>query len=555
MKIIKGIAVSDGIGTGKVRKIIRTFAEQNEKNSIDKTTELKKFENAVEKFCQKTAERAKKIRKFSVDDAKILEIHIMIAKDKFFTEKADRLIDGGLSAVLAVEQILSESIETLTSANDNYTKQRIADITDIKNELIGAISGTEKLDLHSVPKNTVLVLSDITPSMTAGINTENTVGIIAEKGSFVSHSAIILRSMGIPAVFGVKDALSLTEDSRVIVDGTNGKIISQPNNDTIKNYNVRQKNILNNNTVPKYNRDYKVLCNISNKEDSVKSLTSDGVGLFRTEFLFMGRALPPTEDEQFEIYKQTALLLNGKPLNIRTADIGGDKSVNYLKQEENPFLGCRAVRYSLKNRDFFITQIRAILRASIFGNIKILLPFITTVEEVRDCKLLIDKAKSELKAEGVAFDRQIKVGIMIETPSAGLIADLLADEADFFSIGSNDLAAYITACDRNNSEVSNLYSVFQPSVLRLIRYIIECGLKKGIPVELCGESAADPMMMPLLISFGLKNFSVHPLATEKTKKQISQWTKTDADKIAGTVMDMKTEEEIYNYLKSVLLTI
>ena len=281
----------------------------------------------------------------------------------------------------------------------------------------------------------------------------------------------------------------------------------------------------------------------------------EGVGLFRTEFLFMDRDAMPTEEEQFEAYKKAALILKGKPLIIRTLDIGGDKEIPYmgLAKEENPFMGFRAIRYCLKNRDLFKTQLRAILRASAFGDIKIMFPLITCLEELREGKALVEEVKNELRLSSVSeFNENIDVGVMIETASAAVIADVLAPEADFFSIGTNDLTGYTMSCDRGNADVAYLYSVLQPGVLRLIRRTIQCGRENGIPVGMCGEAAANPQLIPLLISFGLTEFSVSAPSVLKVRKCISKWSKTEADKIAEKVMAMKTEEEIAAYLETIV---
>lgn len=308
-------------------------------------------------------------------------------------------------------------------------------------------------------------------------------------------------------------------------------------------------------TVSASNTEYELFCNIGKPEDALKAVEADGegVGLFRTEFLFMDRTQVPDENEQFEAYKKAALILKGKPLIIRTLDIGGDKEIPYLglQKEENPFLGFRAIRYCLKNTELFKTQLKAILRASAFGDIRIMFPLITTVDELRDGRALLEQAKAELKEQGSEFNENILTGIMMETPSATIIADILAKEADFFSIGTNDLTGYTMASDRGNADVSYLYSPLQPSVLRSIKYIIECAAKNNIPVGMCGEAAANPLMIPLLISFGLTEFSVSAPSVLKVRKLISKWTKEEADKVSQKALSMSTEKEITDYLKSV----
>ena len=352
----------------------------------------------------------------------------------------------------------------------------------------------------------------------------------------------------------------------MIVDGTNGEVITAPGEAEITDYTARRDAFLREKrelemfrgrrTLAASGEAYELCCNIGSPKDAGKAVEADGegVGLFRTEFLFMDRTALPTEDEQFDAYKAAVMVLKGRPLIIRTLDIGGDKEIPYLglEKEENPFMGFRAIRYCLKNREMFKSQIKAILRASAFGDVRIMFPLITAIEELREGKALVEEAKDYLRASGIAFNENIPVGVMTETAASGVIADLLAKEADFFSIGTNDLTGYTMACDRGNSDVSYLYSPFQPSVLRMIRRIIECGREAGIPVGMCGEAAANPMMIPLLMSFGLTEFSVSSVSVLKVRKNIAKWTKAEADAVAEKVMAMATEKEITEYLKSVI---
>ena len=403
--------------------------------------------------------------------------------------------------------------------------------------------------------------------MTAGIKKENIVGIITETGSQTSHSAILARAMEIPAVLSAPNALSqLSSGEQIIVDGNTGDVITAPTEEQIAEYTAKRDNFLREKrelelyrgkkTVSASGEEYELCCNIGTPKDAAKAMQADGegVGLFRTEFLFMDRTSLPTEDEQFEAYKTAAVVLKGKPLIIRTLDIGGDKEIPYLglEKEENPFMGFRAIRYCLKNRDMFKSQIKAILRASAFGDVRIMFPLITAVEELREGKALVEEAKSDLRSSGIEFNEDIPVGVMTETSASGVIADLLAKEADFFSIGTNDLTGYTMACDRGNSDVGYLYSPFQPAVLRLIKSIIENAVQAGIPVGMCGEAAANPMMIPLLMSFGLTEFSVSAVSVLKVRKNIAKWTKAEADEVAAKVMAMTTEKEITDYLKTVV---
>ncbi|MBQ1507068.1 MAG: phosphoenolpyruvate--protein phosphotransferase, partial [Ruminococcus sp.] len=558
--MLKGIGASEGIGIGKVMIIAEQSLEYTPKQITDVEAELERYRSAVDSFCQSTHAQADAIRKSAGDkEAEIIEGHIAMIKDPFMGGEIENLIKANLCAEAAVEQICKMFIDMFSATGDDLTMQRATDLKDIRDGLLGKLLGVSEVKISDAPAGTVLVCGELTPSMTAGINKEKIVGIITETGSQTSHSAILARALEIPAVLSVSNAVTqLSSGETVIVDGNKGSVITAPTEEQIAEYNnkreafIRERRELESfrgkKTLSADGIEYELVCNIGTPKDAVKAVDADGegVGLFRTEFLFMDRASLPTEDEQFEAYKQAAVILKGKPLIIRTLDIGGDKDIPYLglAKEENPFMGFRAIRYCLKNREMFKSQIKAILRASAFGDIKIMFPLITAVEEIRQGKELVEEAKSDLRASGIEFDENIQVGVMTETAASGVIADILAEESDFFSIGTNDLTGYTMAADRGNGDVSYLYSPLQPSVLRMIKRIIECGREKNIPVGMCGEAAANPMMIPLLISFGLTEFSVSAPSVLKVRKNISKWTKAEADVVTEKVMSMKTEQEI-----------
>lgn len=563
-----GTAASDGIGIGNVMIIEEHTLSYSPKTVTDPDAESQRYNDAVNAFCENTMSQADALRASTGDkEAEILEGHIQIIKDPYLNGEIEKLIANGTCAESALEQMCDQFITVFSMAEDELTKQRASDVRDIKSSMLGILLGVKEIKISDAPKGTVLVAHELTPSMTAGIVKENIVGIITETGGKTSHSAILARALEIPAVLSVEGAVSsLANGQKVIVDGSEGIVIDSPDSEQMEIYTqkrdefIKERRELENykgkETVSASGEVYELFCNIGKPEDAVKAMDFDGegVGLFRTEFLFMDRDAVPTEDEQFEAYKKAALILKGKPLIIRTLDIGGDKDLPYLglKKEENPFMGFRAIRYCLKNNELFKSQISAILRASAFGDIRIMFPLITTVDELRAGKQLVENIKLELKEANISFDENIKVGVMTETSSAAVIADLLAKEADFFSIGTNDLTGYTMACDRGNSDVSYLYSPLQPSVLRLIKNIIECGVKNNIPVGMCGEAAANPMMVPLLISFGLTEFSVSAPSVLKVRKTISQWTKQEADKVAEKVMTFATEQEVTDYLKTII---
>ncbi len=566
--MLNGTPASDGIGIGKVLIIEENSLEYTPKTVEDTEVESQRFRNAVDEFCKNTLEQAENLRKSTGDkEAEILEGHIAIIKDPYLCGEIEKLIGDGQCAESALEHMCDMFIAMFSATDDELTKQRAADVRDIKTGVLSILLGVQEVKISSAPSGTVLVAKELTPSMTAGINKDNIVGIISETGGKTSHSAILARALEIPAVLSVENAVSsLTNGQQVIVDGSEGVVIDSPDEVQLENYTQKRnaflterrelENYRGRKTVSASGEEYELFCNIGKPDDAVKAVESDGegVGLFRTEFLFMDRNSIPTEDEQFDAYKKAALILKDKSLIIRTLDIGGDKDLPYLglEKEENPFMGFRAIRYCLKNRDLFKTQLRAILRASAFGDIKIMFPLITTIDELREGKALVEEVKSELREKEIKFNENIQVGVMMETASAAVIADLLAKEADFFSIGTNDLTGYTMSCDRGNSDVSYLYSALQPSVLRFIKHIIECGVKNGIPVGMCGEAAANRMMIPLLISFGLTEFSVSAPSVLKVRKTISRWTKKEADEVAEKVMSMPSEKEIFDYLKTVI---
>ncbi len=563
----KGIGVSEGIGIGKALLIEEHSLEYTPKQVEDAAAEKTRFHDAVDVFCKNTQAQADTLRKsVGEKEAEIMLGHISIVQDPFLLGEVDKLIGEGQCAEAAFDSMCNMFIQIFSAADDDVTKQRAADVRDVRSGVLGILLGISEVKLSDAPAGTVICVKELTPSMIAEINKENISGILTETGSTTSHSAILARVLEIPAVMSVQDITKAAKNGdTVIVDGSKGTVIVSPDDEQLRCYNEKREKFMQEKkelekfrgkpTVSADGTVYELVCNIGKPDDAAKALEFDGegVGLFRTEFLFMDKTSVPTEEEQFKEYKKAAMILSGRPLIIRTLDIGGDKDIPCLglAKEENPFMGFRAIRYCLKNRDLFRIQLRAILRASAFGNVSIMFPLITCVEEVREGKALVEELKAELKAEGIAYDENIKVGIMTETAAAGIIADLLAKESDFFSIGTNDLTGYTMAADRGNSDVSYLYSALQPSVLRMIRSIITAAREQNIPVGMCGEAAADPMMIPLLISFGLTEFSVSAPSVLRVRKCISAWTKQKADEAADHVLSLATEKEVRDYLKTV----
>jgi len=561
----KGIAASRGIGIGSIVKIVEHELKYDNKKVEDVAAEKNRFEAAIDKFKKETQEMAEDVRKrIGPKEAEILEGHLFMISDPTMSGEMSKMIESGQCAEAAVEAVCDMFYGMFSKMDDEMMRQRASDIADIKVSLLKILIGIEDIDISKVPKGTILVAKDLTPSMTSQIIKENVAGIITEIGGKTSHSAILARALEIPAVLSVPNITELVNDKdSAIVDGTEGDVHVNPDGDVLSQYVIKREEFIRKQaeldkfkgkeTVTADGQSVELFCNIGTPKDAKKAIECDGegIGLFRSEFLFMDNNHLPTEDEQFAAYKEAVETMGGKPVIIRTLDIGGDKDIPYLdmKKEENPFLGYRAVRYCLGNKDKYEIQLRAIIKASAFGKVKIMVPLVTCVDEVRSVKAMVEEIKKDFDANGVAYDKDIEVGCMIETPSASLIADLLAKECDFFSIGTNDLTQYTMSVDRGNADVAYLYSAFQPAVLRSIKHIIECGVNAGIPVGMCGEAAADPLMIPLLISFGLTEYSVNPVLVLTARCIISKWTKEEADALANKVLSLSTEAEIVSALK------
>lgn len=563
--MLKGIGASEGIGIGKVLIIEKYEMNFNKYAVRSVEEEFKRFHKAIQEFITRTQTMANDVATNAGEkEAEILFGHIIMVNDPYMQSEIESLISNGKCAEYAVSKTCDSFISMFSSVDDELTNQRATDVIDIKNSLLAILLGVEEVKLKDAPPGTVIVADVLTPSMTSGINNENIVGIITENGGTTSHSSIIARALGIPAVLSVNNALkNIKNGDTVIVDGCKGNVIVSPDKVALEEYSKKQLNyIKQRNELNKYKNaptvtadgDKKsLLCNIASSEAALKAkeCTAEGIGLFRTELMFLEKDRLPTENEQYNEYKRTALTFRHKPVKIRTLDIGGDKLIPYLniEKEENPYLGNRAIRYCLKQEDIFLTQLRAILRAGIYGKVKLMIPLVTCIEEVQAVKKAIETAKQQLHADEKCFEEKLEIGVMIETPSAMMIADILAEEVDFFSIGTNDLTQYIMAVDRGNEDVSYLYSAFNPAVIRAVKHIIESGHKAGIPVEMCGEAASDPLMIPLLIAFGLDEFSVSAATILKTRRAISKWSKAHASIVAEKVLKMKTEKEIVDYLK------
>ncbi len=562
----KGIAGSAGYGVGKVVIISDAKPEYENRTITDTDAEIKRYDDAVAAFTEKTHAMAEAMKEsVGEHNAEILEGHILLLTDPGMDEITKGAIMSGTCAEAAFESTCDMFAGMFQMADDELTRQRATDIGDIKVRMLKILTGTPDVNISEVPAGTILVAEDLTPSMTAGIVKENVAGIITAVGGKTSHSAILARALEIPAVLSVDGIVDMVSDGMTaVVDGCDGICILDPSQEEVDEYQAKREKYLSDkallevyrgkDTVTADGAKVHLYGNIGNPEDAkqVAACDGEGVGLFRTEFLFMGASELPSEEEQFQAYKAAAETMEGREVIIRTLDVGGDKDIPYLglEKEDNPFLGFRAVRYCLQNKDSYRVQLRALLRASAFGDIKIMVPLVTCVDEIRSVKALVKELMAELDAENIAYNKDIQVGAMIETPAASLIADLLAKEADFFSIGTNDLTQYTMAVDRGNAKVAYLYSSYNPAVLRSMKNIIEAANAAGIMVGMCGEAAADPLLIPLLISFGLGEFSVSATSVLATRGTIAKWSKAEADELAAKALSLATEAEVAELLKA-----
>lgn len=558
----RGTGASVGIGIGKAAILKEEQLVITNTGVEDVNAEKERFQKAVEQSITEVSALAEDMAlRVGEKEAEILNGHLMLLQDPMMTGEIESQIENDkVCSEFAVETVCNMYADMFASMEDELMQQRAADMKDIKTRMQKILLGVQSVDISLLPPETILVARDLTPSVTAGINPGHVVGIVTELGGRTSHSAILSRALEIPAVVAAANILGEVKDGdMLILDGETGEIFVNPDSALAADYEAKRdaykkekeelQQYIGKSSTTRDGVTVEVAANIGKPEDVDRVLACDGegIGLFRTEFLFMDRNEMPTEEEQFEAYKKVAAAMKGKPVIIRTLDIGGDKEIPYmgLKKDENPFLGYRAIRFCLDRKDdIFRPQLRALLRASAFGNIKIMVPMVTCIEEYRQAKDLVADLIKELDEAGTACDKEIQVGIMVETAAASLMADVFAKEVDFFSIGTNDLTQYTMAVDRGNEKVSYLYSTFNPAVLRSIRHIIECGRKEGIMVGMCGEAASDPLMIPLLLAFGLDEFSMSAPAILKARKIITRYSVEELKEVADKAMSLATADEI-----------
>ena len=563
----KGTGASAGIGIGTAVVVEESELVIERREISDTEAEIQRFRSAVDRTIADTERMAQDLASRAGEkEAEIMQGHMLLLADPMLTGEIENAVRNEMvNSETAIENVCNMYAEMFASMGDELMQQRAADMRDIKTRMQRSLMGIQSADIASLPAGSILVARDLTPSMTAGINPANVAGIVTELGGRTSHSAILARALEIPAVVSVTGLLAGVRDGDAIVlDGSSGDVYVNPDEETRKAFAGRRTQLADEKKeleryigMPSVTRDgirVEIAANIGRPEDVDKVLQYDGegIGLFRTEFLFMDREEMPTEDEQLAAYRRVAEAMDGRPVIIRTLDIGGDKEIPYmgLEKDENPFLGYRAIRFCLdRKEDVYKPQLRAILRASAYGNIRIMIPLVTCIEEYRQARALVEEIKGELDSRGIPYKRDIQVGIMVETAAASLIADIFAREVDFFSIGTNDLTQYTMAVDRGNKKVSYLYSAFNPAVLRSIRHIISCAREAGIMVGMCGEAASDPLMVPLLLAFGLNEFSMSASAILRTRRLVTGYSVKELQAVADEAMSFSTAAEIEQYMR------
>ncbi len=564
--MIKGIAASPGIVIGKVLTKKEQRIALKPTSIVNCSNEVKLFKKALKKAKEQVKELYNlSLNKMGKEEAQIFEAHLMILDDpEFFKKVKQEITSENLSAAAALEKVATIIIHAFENMDNEYMRERAADIRDITGRLAKILAGVETKEFAVLAEDVIIAAKELTPSDTAQMDKGKVIGFIAETGGRTSHSAIMARTLEIPAVVGATGIMAALKDGDTVVfDGSEGIIHLNPPEEIVLQYKRRKEEqvrfksklseLIGARSISKDGVSVELAANIGTPEDVEGVLENDGegIGLFRSEFLYMGRDNLPGEEEQFEAYKDVLKKMAGKPVVIRTLDIGGDKELSYLNLpvEVNPFLGYRAIRICLDRKDIFQTQLRALLRASVFGNLKIMFPMISSIEELREAKGILAETKQLLKNEDIEFSANIEVGIMIEIPSVAIISDLFAKEVDFFSIGTNDLIQYTTAVDRMNEKVSYLYSHFHPALLRLVKQVIESGHQEGIWVGMCGEAAGDEKLIPVLLGMGLDEFSMSAGAVLKARWIINNVSKAEMAALVDEILNLPTALDVERFIE------
>ncbi|MDF1506792.1 phosphoenolpyruvate--protein phosphotransferase [Robertmurraya sp. DFI.2.37] len=561
MSFLQGIAASSGIAIAKAYRLVEPDLSF-EKKTIEKVdSEVERFEAAISQSKSELETIRDNAREnLGADKAAIFEAHLLVLSDpELLNPIKDKVKSDKVNAEFALKETADMFVSMFESMDNEYMRERAADIRDVTKRVLSHLLGVKIVNPSMISEEVVVVAEDLTPSDTAQLNRQFVKGFTTDIGGRTSHSAIMARSLEIPAVVGTKTATKDIENGDlVIVDGLKGEVHINPTPELVEQYKKATEDfeaqkaewakLKNEHTYSADGHQVELVANIGTPNDleGVKNNGGEGVGLYRTEFLYMGRDELPTEEEQFESYKAVLEGLEGKPVVVRTLDIGGDKELPYLKlpKEMNPFLGFRAIRLCLEEKEIFRTQLRALLRASTYGNLKIMFPMIATLDEFRQAKAMLEEEKANLQSEGIAVSDKIEVGIMVEIPSTAVLADQFAKEVDFFSIGTNDLIQYTMAADRMNERVSYLYQPYNPSILRLVKMVIDAAHKEGKWTGMCGEMAGDETAIPLLLGLGLDEFSMSATSILKARSQIRYLNKTEMEKLAAEALQKSTTEEV-----------
>lgn len=564
---LEGIAASSGIAFGKAYKLIEPDLSFEKKTVENSELEITKLHNSLKKAKDELSQIRDKVSELQGEEnARIFDAHLLVLQDPdLLSAIREKINSEKINAASALYEVTASFINMFEQMENEYMRERSADIKDVTKRVLAHLLGKTLPNPGLITEETILITKDLTPSDTAQINKKYVKGFIADIGGRTSHSAIMARSMELPAIVGTKEAsLKIKNGDNIIIDGMSGKIFVNPSKKIQEEYKNRQEKLdvqraewallKDEPTVTKDNYKVELAANIGSPKDieQVKANGSEGIGLYRTEFLYMERTSLPTEEEQFEAYKTVLEEMNGKPVIVRTLDIGGDKQLSYwdMPKEINPFLGLRAIRFTLEETTIFRTQLRALLRASHFGNLKIMFPMIATLDEFHEAKQILIEEKQKLQNENVPIAK-IEVGIMVETPATALVIDQFAEEVDFFSIGTNDLIQYTFAADRMNEHVSYLYQPYHPAILRLVKMVIDAAHAEGKWVGMCGEMAGDQKAIPLLLGLGLDEFSMSASSILPARSQLKNLSKKDMELLAEKALLMKTTDEVLELVKSI----
>ena len=560
-KLIKGIAASDGVAIAKAYLLVEPDLSFTNENITDTDAEIKKFRNALEASkIELTKIRNNAEKSLGADKAAIFDAHLLVLDDPELIQPIeDKIANEKVSAPEALNEVTTQFITIFESMDNEYMRERAADIRDVSKRVLAHLLGVELPNPSMIDESVVIIGNDLTPSDTAQLNKEFVQGFVTNIGGRTSHSAIMSRSLEIAAVVGTKSIThEVKQGDMVIVDGITGDVIIDPTEDELIAYQNKRERFFEDKKELQKLRDAETVtvdgehaelaANIGTPDDlyGVMENGAEGIGLYRTEFLYMGRDQMPTEDEQFEAYKKVLETMKDKRVVVRTLDIGGDKELPYLNlpKEMNPFLGYRAIRLCLDQQDIFRTQLRALLRASAYGKLNIMFPMVATIKEFRDAKAILLEEKDKLTSEGQEVADDIEVGIMVEIPSTAALADIFAKEVDFFSIGTNDLIQYTMAADRMSERVSYLYQPYNPAILRLVKQVIEASHKEGKWTGMCGEMAGDETAIPLLLGLGLDEFSMSATSILKARRQINGLSKNEMAELANRAINCATQDEV-----------